>query len=418
MSVICEAVDIIAVTTKMVTIIVTIFLRYGLILNQKADKSEVMLAVGGRGAKEVKYRTVYSMASCIQADICGNIHTFRIVASYEHMGSCIETTQGMYLEACRRSASMLDHFVLFRKKLYHKKALSVKTRGLLASSLCMSHLLYNVGIWGAPSAKARRKLRHAYMLVWRSLCGKLHHGESDKFIDEQVLVDVEAPPLESTMASLRIKFAARFFHRALAEAIHVALLAGRSPSSWLAALMLDVREAHTSHEFMQLLPPPGDTLDSQVVWINDMALRPSAWRSIANRLRKSSARSITVQKWKGPTPVSEEETHTCYECGAAFDTFNKLASHASNKHGFRSALSARLLGTMCPACGWDFHERRRLLKHVKRQRAENPCAAAIMFMPPLSFDEIQEAESLAQLQRKSRGKKQLAKPPVPHLPVL
>ena len=185
------------------------------------------------------------MASCIQADICGSIHTFRIVASYEHMGSCIETTQGMYLEACRRSASMLDHFVSCRKKLYSSKALSVKTRGLLASSLCMSRLLYNVGIWGARVQRQGASCTMPFMLVWRSLCGKLHHGESDKFIDEQVLVDVEAPPLESTMASLRIKFAARFFHRAPAKAIHVALLAGRSPSSWLAALMLDVREAHT-----------------------------------------------------------------------------------------------------------------------------------------------------------------------------
>ena len=178
-----------------------------------------------------------------------------------------------------------------------------------------------------------RKLNHAYMLLWRAVAGKLHHASSEKFSNAQVLVDVGVAPVESVMCAHRFRFAARFFSQAPSVAVHIALLAATNPMSWTAALMADIVDSHNKYEFMRFLPAPTDQWDTQLAWIHDIHSRPRFWKNLAKQVEKAAARCI-VAKDHLPTTVSDDDAKfVCYECGSAYDNFNKLASHMSNKHG-------------------------------------------------------------------------------------
>ena len=98
---------------------------FGLLLNQKAEKNEMLIKASGPGPKSVQKEMAGNMQSKLCLRVRGSSYCFRIVAAYEHMGSMIEMTGGMLHEATKRTTSMNDHFVPCRRKLYGKQAIAM-----------------------------------------------------------------------------------------------------------------------------------------------------------------------------------------------------------------------------------------------------------------------------------------------------
>ena len=93
----------------------------------------------------MKHKLHFTLSCSVTTVVDGVTYAFRVVASYEHMGAITGDRPGMKREACKRVASMNEHFVPVRSKLYSKQSICVDTRTMLARSLCLSRLLYNAG---------------------------------------------------------------------------------------------------------------------------------------------------------------------------------------------------------------------------------------------------------------------------------
>ena len=91
-------------------IVVTVFTRRGLRINTKADKSEYMLRLVGRGSRQCLLDLTLDDTSVLAVVVDGVEYRIRVVAEYVHMGATLNTNSNMQAEATKRTLSMYNHF--------------------------------------------------------------------------------------------------------------------------------------------------------------------------------------------------------------------------------------------------------------------------------------------------------------------
>ena len=121
-------------------------------------------------------------------------------------------------------------------------------------------------------------------------------------------------------------------------------------------------------------------------------------KSIQVQLQQDGA--LAALDAPGPPPVR----WTCDACEAVFPTKRALAVHAAKHHNFRSVLQHFAFDGNCPACCRIFHQRSRLMAHLRTQAQ---CLLRLRAcFPPLSMDQLQpliEADKEHAKQMKTQG---------------
>ena len=116
----------------------------------------------------------------------------------------------------------------------------------------------------------------------------------------------------------------------------------------------------------------------RVLWLLDESLQtlpspiaaPGRWlvetrdapRSFRHRLLKAA--SCFSGDPPGKVAQVAVAEHPCSQCASVCPRRDMLLSHASRVHGYRNPAASRVVGSICAACGTNFHTTARLYKHV------------------------------------------------------
>ena len=107
-----------------------------------------------------------------------------------------------------------------------------------------------------------------------------------------------------------------------------------------------------------------DPLDAADAW-NALMHAKSKWNQIATDLLFFES---SCDRNSHTDPTSVVRLFTSAECQSGFSTSRALQSHERARHGRTSLVKNFLRSAVCPACGTDFVQRIRCLKHVSDPR--------------------------------------------------
>ena len=304
---------------------------------------------------------------------------------------------------------MYAHYRRTRASVYAQPRLSTRAREMFAETYCFSRLLYSAGVWDALRASEWRPLRTAYMSVQRAIANKqnLRDGE-ERWTDSQVIVDRQCKTIEQRVMVCRIKYFGRFAAKAPIQLVRLAVLAGDAQRSWLSATSSALQEAWECDDRLHdEMPPPGEGIEQ---WYQRARLegRPFVNRCVRGAIKSRRRRTAAYVAIVVATDVVQ-----CYECGATFDSTVALRAHAANQHGYHNPFFERMAGTICVACGCQYHTRSRAIKHLRRRAGESRCAEFYLSkVPPLTKVQL-ESEKAAESKRQQGNRvKDLLMPPI------
>ena len=75
------------------------------------------------------------------------------------------------------------------------------------------------------------------------------------------------------------------------------------------------------------------------------------------------------------------DPHVCPDCGTFFASLQKMAVHRNRRHKYTHPLHAYVCFTVCPICLLQFHNRTRLLNHLKYR--SSVCLANVLINGPI-----------------------------------
>ena len=125
-----------------------------------------------------------------------------VVRSYKHLGSIIDESNNLVLEARHRETSALSVFVPLVKVL-SSLSLGIQRRVRPAWSLIMPKLFYNVHVWSRFQGKPRNISNAVYMRVWRRILGDPRHGRTT-WSDSQVRSMLQVPSIDTHVRRRRL----------------------------------------------------------------------------------------------------------------------------------------------------------------------------------------------------------------------
>ena len=251
------------------------------------------------------------------------------------------------------------------------------------------------------------------MNVLRAISNKFNRLDKPHFTNQQVLADVEFLSFESRLIIGRIKYAIRFACSAPRPLVRLVLLSRQNTKSWIYTLAEDSSRLRIAFDFLQHMPDPKVSIyDWFAFFSSDPNGSQSLVRKISARLKVDSIATDVP-----PTLPNESRDHKCFACNECFPSRTQMLSQASNKHHYRSPIVMRICTTHCPVCGYDFHTRERIIKHIRRSGAKNPCAIEVIKLDPLSTDAVVKLEECALAAKLHIKKKALLVPPVLAYPI-
>ena len=120
------------------------------------------------------------------------------------------------------------------------------------------------------------------------------------------------------------------------------------------------------------MPDPGE--DSEA-WLSLTREWPKAFKTLAKKLAEGSAgvdlAMGVVAEIATPPPACTEADREwiCYECGQTQKSYHGLQTHRMKEHDYVHPAQAYADGATCRACLCYFHERFRLVRHLREGKA-------------------------------------------------
>ena len=399
-------------------IIARIFRRHCLSLNFKANKTEAMISLVGKGAKQAMKELVIDREGIIDVSgqrVCPGSPdiALRAVAWYRHMGHATSSAGGFLQEAKLRAAESFGAYRSVRKRVVKNALIPDHVRISLCKSLIHSRLFYGAALWHCETRQAIRIIGHAYTAPIRESLGMSNvNRETGKAVDKknltsdaQVLVQAGLPCALARSRADRMKYACRLIEQGPDILLRLVLACFGKPGSWTQEWILDLRAVWSSGAaFVKRMPDP---LTAPSAWFTEIRQGPRQFRTqLSKAILSIYAFSQTRRDNKEAQPVSDE--FVCPDCSIAFASHALLCCHRSAKHAYLNPLRRFVSGSVCRCCSKQFHTYPRLYHHI-RSRAR--CASYVKrHVTPMDEGEVRELLAASAVVEKTRDSKAL-KPP-------
>ena len=440
-------------------VIYSAFRRFGLELNPKPGKTELLVALRGKGSKAAKEAWFGNGAPGQDA---GAVR-LRVVTRYRHMGGWTEASCGVGHEVRARAAIANATTKSLRPRVFRPPEISLATKTSLAGTLVHSRLLFNVAVWAHMNTDQNRLLRHAYVKAGRAAAA-LDNVDQVHTKDEHVLKVVGWRPLEQVVTLACARYFARLARVGPPHLLRLIDIAIEKGTAWTARMRMALLQLQAQDASMKDLPGLNSPSD-WAAWVQHVRADLCRWASCVRRAFKVCGPSVTdansvadLGDWPGPTSCEEaylltdfedwpgptfceglepESEHlvghdedvppvppapmaidpsefVCSLCSKRSITANRHGTHLYRCHGVKNALRRHIRGTDCINCHVDFRERDRLFAHLKKKPM---CAAAhIEYADPLTLEESNAADAAALAALRSRTRDR--QPPRPTAPIL
>ena len=370
------ALQLIRDTSTLIAIVIDVFATFGLKLNFKIGKSNVMIKVVGRGSKSImnEYFGGKQTLTVISRAI-GLVEVF-VCKHYKHVGSMITVDNNMNPEATYRVAAA-DCAYYKAAPFLKSKNLNIKSKVYSTATLVFSCLFYNAASVHAYSKISYEKIRCRYYRYVRTA----HNACNDKdshITDAEVINKYNVYTLEAYLMKLRIKYFIRFTVRApLTLRLQVAIEHDRSPTnSWISLIM---RDFDSIRLFFSDMPSCNETIPF-ITYILDNT------KDILNIVNKHLYHLPVIDKVRSTMHDGvKDELFTCNICGDQVYGSHALGSHKWKIHRIKNEIRRHCDGSVCYCCLVDFRTRQNLIHHYYRSKK---CKAWVLVkIPPLSTEQ-------------------------------
>jgi len=272
--------------------------------------------------------------------------------------------------------------------------LAVSTRIMLANSLVMSRLIYNIHVWSGVDSVSRRIVNSVYNRVWRRVLGKPRFGRTD-VCDADVRAALRVPSIDCLIRKRRLLYVSRIAKAGI-PSLHALLQLRDVSGRFLPWLQLIISDCAT---LQQRLPRilgelPSPSVDFEPWW--ELCSRfQCEWKQIVAQYHTHFDDVEFVRK-AGPSSITVAATIFCCDLctNGVFESQKALDQHKRVKHKIRTPV-ADFVGhvSKCPICLTDFGNRARLITHLSERRIQSKvrqtnCHFEFMNNLPSKLDQI------------------------------
>ena len=371
----------VAVATQVVT---DLCLDHGLEPNMGVGKTEVILAVRGKGSVAVR-KQVYNEANPVvhfESRHWSNM-SIRVVTSYKHLGGRIDHTGNDKAEILARVAYASSIFNKYRKNLFQSPHIHFEKKLSLMTPLVMSVLQYAMGTWSNYSeAVIKTASARVISLYKRLFRGVVAHDQICTMSHEEVLAKTQLASFDDLLHINRLR--------------HLGSLVREAPAPLWAMLEHEqtwFSKAQDSLEWLWAQLQTSIDLSSPLTdwdaWRNLMRNQPKRWTGLIARASKHAILQRTLKwsskhwhsvileamvplglqpDWLQTTQVAPTSNHLCAPCGQRFQTAASWAVHAFRKHNRVHYIRYYIDHTVCKSCTKEYWSQARLHRHLRYQR--------------------------------------------------
>ena len=206
---------------------------FGLQLNLKPKKTEVVPTFRGDGAPDMRREWLIDRGGCIP--VMSGDQVVRCVPRYEHLGAIFQPDGHIGDEIKHRLSKAHLAYRQVRKPIMMNRHLSVRTRLTLLDALVVPVMLHGAGNWPLLSPAQLHQLTATYMKWVRSITGD-GFWAADQSTDLHLQFGLGCPSIPLRLAKLRLLFAFHFFRDAPVAIVDFVTCVASSPGSWFHAL--------------------------------------------------------------------------------------------------------------------------------------------------------------------------------------
>ena len=351
---------------------------FGMTPNLNKNKSELLLAMSGRGSRAWKktcFQDWQAMMPIVCADGTAHIH---LVGSYQHLGGLVHHGGDQRREATRRMAIAHSAFGEHRRVLFRNKAFDLQRRTGLFKTLVLSKAVFGMEYWILRTQRDRNQLHSRLMRLYRRL---LPEDATAHLTDEYIIATTELPWPTIVMRSLRLRYLGQLYRAGDSQLWSVL----RCDTLWVELVKADLQWM-----FGQLCNSSGlkDPRDDFGAWEALMKNHPGYWKRLISRavvhdtLQWKNAyivddfhrevvqqlevgRFINFQFPKQNDKEIKQDTHYgCIGCGVVCRSHAGECAHMFKRHGVVNQVRSMISSSQCGACLKEFHTLARVQRHL------------------------------------------------------
>ncbi|CAE7316855.1 unnamed protein product [Symbiodinium sp. CCMP2592] len=296
-------------TVRLCTIVIQFCWQHGLRPNLKPGKSAIMLKLRGKGSHRV--RTKYFPRQGQQLDLPDLGVTVPISNQYKHLGGVVDGEPKMTIEARRRTA-IAGAYDSGKKLFFANPRLELTTRIALFQAT-IDPVYFNLGLW-TDDGPSWTILSNGYTRLLRRLLVRQWGGDAA-------------------------------FHIPMSRA------GSRLYNRTYGGLSRAVRSPGTGHDAMKLVKRRVKEGTRDYCAHHRLAL--TLWAIYRQTLARSKPAELSPDPW------------ICRICVRGFKSRAGLGAHFFKAHQRVAGHRGLTDGTICPACGKDYHSENRLHVHLR-----------------------------------------------------
>ena len=368
-------------------VIVDHCLDHGLEPNMDRGKTEVILALRGKGSVAAR-KQVFSRSDPtlhFESRHWGQTE-IRIVTQYTHLGGKIGHQGNDKTEMIARMAYAKTMFNSYRKHLFQSRMISLDTKTQLLVPLVLSTMQYAMGTWSNYSEKTLKTVSSRLInLYQRTLICEYDHEHLVTMSHEEILAKVQLPSYQEFLHICRLR--------------HLGSLLRVGPLSLWALLEHEGEWLNKAKESMRWMWQQlcysvelGDPMKQWNEWQQLMQNQPKRWAGLIIRAQKHAVlqrvllwsrvhwNTVILETlteiglepdWQKPVASHKVDEHLCGPCKMRFRTASAWSVHAFKVHSRVHFLRYYLDHTTCKSCATEYWSQARLHRHL---RYSNRCS--------------------------------------------
>eukprot|EP00435_Cladocopium_sp_Y103_P060951 s84_g22.t1 len=371
-----------------------VFQRFGLIINLKPRKTEVVMTFRGSGAPKMRHDLLIDRLGRIPLPHHGL--TLQCVAQYEHLGTIFSAAADMQCEVTHRRHKAMQAHRQVAKPVFRNRHVAVTVRLKLFESLIIPVLLHGAGNWKLLSARQYQSL-HAVIIGWQRSILQNGFWTPDQLTDFEVQCRWQLPPLSLRLAKARLLYAFHCVQDGPSLLLDYITAVSSMHGSWFCALRQGLRWLASMDSEFCAPSLANDSIEQVVEWLNLHATDgPRRVRRLFRRCLlqyhvlgdafalhkqlRDTLRDGGIHFDEVPVSSSARDSHlfACDWCPHSFDTFQKLQVHHWVAHQLVSDERRFVFSATCLACNRCFWSAARLQQHLRlSRRSRTGCYAQL-----------------------------------------
>ena len=353
-----------------------------LVPNLAAGKTECVVALVGKGAKNVGSKIFRGAEPTIplSSEIWPSAR-LRLVPTYKHVGGIIQAGGGVDRETRSRIGAAWQAFRKHKRQVFSSPLVSFRDKVVLHDSLVISTMFYGTGAWPSCSTATIAKFHTALCAMSRMMLRPIFSFEAARHVSAcYALAVVGILPADDQFDLERL----RHFKTVVLKACPELWALLHAEISWLRHVQESLAWAkgllgHTSGA-------PADLSDWDGV-VSFIRSSPGRWKNLVKKLKQVASLvrrwGAEIQQYHGllfrqlrqlgasltiELDGDARPQEVCACCQQCFADTRAWSHHAFKVHG-RTREERRLVaGQQCPACLKHFQTNEKLCNHVRHSK--------------------------------------------------